>query len=72
MHITDLNGCKIEVTDLDKAIEVTTRYRQYEHLNDGFSKQDKQLNRYWTDMNEKLKKLQQKQNEIKKQHIHNY
>lgn len=60
MHIKDLNGCKIEVTDIDKAIEVTTRYRQYEHLNDGFSQVDKQLNRYWTDMNEKLKKLQKK------------
>ena len=63
MKVTDLNGCQIEVTNLDEAIQITAEYKEYEHINDGFSELDKRLNRYWTDMYEKLLKLKSKQNE---------
>ena len=67
MKITDLNGCEITVTNLDEAIRITAEYKEYEHLNDGFSDLDKRLNRYWTDMYEKLLKLKSKQNEQSRQ-----
>ncbi len=63
MKITDLNGCQIKVTNLDEAIRITAEYKEYEHINDGFSDLDKRLNSYWTDMHEKLVKLKSKQNE---------
>ena len=63
MKVTDLNGCEIKVTNLDEAIRITAEYKQYEHINDGFSELDKRLNNYWTDMYEKLIKLKSKQNE---------
>ena len=63
MKVTDLNGCQIKVTNLDEAIRITAEYKQYEHINDGFSELDKRLNRYWTDMHEKLLKLKSKQDE---------
>lgn len=63
MKITDLKGFQIEVTELDKAIKVTERYKMYEYLNEGFSELDKRLNRYCTDMYEKLLKIKAKQNE---------
>lgn len=67
MKITDLNGCQIKVTNLDEAIRVTAEYKEYEHINDGFSDLDKRLNNYWTDMYEKLIKLKSKQNEQSRQ-----
>ena len=63
MKVTDLNGCQIKVTNLDEAIRITAEYKEYEHINDGFSDLDKRLNSYWTDMHEKLVKLKSKQNE---------
>ena len=63
MKVTDLNGCQIEVTNLDEAIQITAEYREYEHINDGFSELDKRLNKYWTDMYKKLLKLKSKQDE---------
>lgn len=67
MKVTDLNGCEINVTNLDEAIRITAEYKQYEHINDGFSELDKRLNNYWTDMYEKLIKLKSKQNEQSRQ-----
>ena len=63
MKITDLNGFQIEITNLDKAIKVTERYKKYEHLDKGFPVLDKRLDKYWTDMYEKLLKIKAKQNE---------
>ncbi|MCQ4139541.1 hypothetical protein [Chryseobacterium sp. EO14] len=63
MKVTDLNGCEIKVTNLDEAIRITAEYKEYEHINDGFSDLDKRLNNYWTDMYEKLQKIKLKQNE---------
>ena len=59
MRLTDLNDCKIEVTNLDEAIQITAEYKEYEHTNKGFSELDKRLKRYWTDMYGKLLKLKQ-------------
>ena len=58
MKIIDINGCTIEIAGLNKAIQITKRYKQYEHKNNGFSELDKKLNLYWTDIYEKLIKIQ--------------
>lgn len=57
MHITDLNGCRIKVTDLDKALRITAQYKNYRHENKIFAMLDKKLNAYWTDMHTKLTAL---------------
>lgn len=57
MKIKDLNGGTIEFTNLNEAIQITRRYKQYEHQNKGFSELDKKLNRYWTDLYEKLSRM---------------
>lgn len=46
MKVKDLNGCEIKVTNLDEAIRITAEYKEYEHINDGFSELDKRLNSY--------------------------
>ena len=56
MKIIDINGCTIEINNLNDPIQITRRYKQYEHENKGFSELDKKLNRCWTDMYEKLLK----------------
>ncbi|MGJ1265490.1 hypothetical protein [Sphingobacterium spiritivorum] len=55
MKVTDLNGCSIEVTDLDEAIMISKRYTGYRHEDESFSDFDKRQNAYWTDMYNKLK-----------------
>ncbi|RYJ50631.1 hypothetical protein DR871_016055 [Flavobacterium petrolei] len=54
MKVTDLNGCPIEVTDLNEAIRITKRYKKYRHKDESYSDYDKKQNVYWTDMYEKL------------------
>ena len=54
MKVTDLNGCKIEVTDLDEAIRKTAKYKGYRHKDKSFSDFDKRQNAYWADFYEKL------------------
>ncbi|RKE52453.1 hypothetical protein DFQ12_2689 [Sphingobacterium detergens] len=54
MYITDLNGCLIEVTDLNKAIQSVAEYKEYRHKDKSFSEFDKRQRAYWTDMFEKL------------------
>ena len=66
MKIIDINGCTIEIADLNKAIQITKRYKQYEHENNGFSELDKKLNRYWTDIYEKLIKIKSQKEEKSK------
>ncbi|MCT1531746.1 MULTISPECIES: hypothetical protein [Sphingobacterium] len=65
MKVTDLNGCSIEVTDLDEAIKISKRFTGYRHEDESFSEFDKRQNAYWTDMFNKLtakkKRLEDKQ-----------
>ena len=58
MKITDLNGCLIEVTDLDEAIQISSDYKQYKHEDKSFSDFDKRQKAYWTDIHEKLTAIQ--------------
>lgn len=59
MKVTDLNGCLIEVTDLNEAIRMTKRYTQYRHEDKSYSDFDKRQNAYWADMYEKLTALKE-------------
>lgn len=54
-YIRDLNGRRIEVTDLAKAIKQTGWYKEYQH--DPPTPSDKERKAYWRDMHEKLKAL---------------
>ena len=36
-----LNGCTIEINNLNDAIQITRRYKRYEHENKGFQELDK-------------------------------
>lgn len=57
MNITDLNGCPIEITDLEKAIQVCDSYRNYQHRDSSYTDFDKRRKAYWSDMHEKLTTL---------------
>lgn len=60
MKVTDLNGCLIEVTDLDEAIQITSEYKEYRNKNKSFSEFDKRQKAYWVDMYEKLTAIKKK------------
>lgn len=62
MTVTDLNGCPIEITDLNEAIRITKRYTKYEHENKRHSDLDKKIRAYWTDMYEKLTAIKERLN----------
>jgi len=61
MKIRDINGKWIEITDLEKAIEQTGWYKEYQHIPPVES--DKERQKYWSDLHEKLVKLKEQQNE---------
>ncbi|MCH5685564.1 3-isopropylmalate dehydratase [Niabella sp. W65] len=61
MKIVDLNGCEIEITNLDKAIEETEYFKDAYHIPPVES--DKQRQVYWRDIYEKLLTLNSTQNE---------
>lgn len=65
MKVTDLNGCQIEVTDLDEAIQITAEYKEYRHKDKSFSEFDKRQKAYWTDMYEKLTAIKKQLTTIK-------
>lgn len=60
MKVTDLNGCKIEVTDLDEAIRKTAKYKEYRHEDKSFSDFDNRQNAYWADFYEKLTAIKER------------
>ena len=66
MKIKDLNGYTIEIINLNEAIQIIRRYKQYEHENKGFSKLDKKLNRYLTDLYGKILKIKSQKEEKSK------
>ncbi|MCT3744651.1 3-isopropylmalate dehydratase [Elizabethkingia anophelis] len=60
MKIRDKKGNWIEVTDLNKAIQQTGWFKEYQHSPP--TESDKERQAYWADMHEKLKALKQKSN----------
>lgn len=60
-YITDLNGLRKEVTDLDKAIEQAAYFKDAHHVPPVES--DKERQAYWRDIYEKLLQLKSKENE---------
>ena len=54
MKITDLHGCKIEVTDLDEAIKMTAVYKELRSEDKTCPEFYKRQKAYWADMYEKL------------------
>jgi len=52
MEVIDINGCSIEVTDLDKAIEQAEWFKDCHHEPPKAS--DKARRRYWRDLYKKL------------------
>jgi hypothetical protein len=61
MSIVDINGEKIEVTNLDEAIKQAAMFSTLKHDDKTFENTDKALNNYWQDMLNKLKALRKKQ-----------
>lgn len=61
MKITDLKGCQLKVTDLDKAIEQAEYFKDCHHVPPVES--DKERQAYWRDIYEKLLQLKSKDNE---------
>ncbi len=60
MKIRDKAGEWIEVTDLEKAIEKTGWFKEYQH--DPPAESDKERQAYWRDLHEKLLELKEQQN----------
>jgi len=54
MKVTDLNGCLIEVTNIDEAIGIASQYSKYRHEDKSFADFDARKKAYWIDMHEKL------------------
>jgi hypothetical protein len=57
MKITDLNGCDLEIEDLQLAIMQADDYRHYEHLDPKYKEADAQQKAYWEDVYQKLLQL---------------
>lgn len=60
MIVTDLNGCEIEITDLNEAIKIAKRNTGYYHEDKSFSEFDKRQKTYGTDIYTKLKAEQER------------
>ena len=61
MSIVDINGERIDVTNLDEAIKQAVMFSNLKHDDKRFEKTDKFLNNYWQDVLDKLKALRNKQ-----------
>lgn len=61
MEITDNQGKRITVTDLNAAIKQAKAFMEYRHENPGFTHLDHTLKAYWADVYEKLCSLQELQ-----------
>ena len=57
MHITDNEGKRIEVKDLDAAIKQAETFTEYKHEDSSFAGLDQKLKKYWSDVHQKLLKL---------------
>ncbi len=63
LFIIDLNGHKITVADLDKAIEQANQMKSYWHIDTNFSQSDNRLFAYWMDIHDKLTALKTRLNQ---------
>lgn len=54
MEIPDLNGNRIEATDLEMAIKLAGQYKCFEHEDKSYSSFDNRQKAYWKDIYEKL------------------
>lgn len=57
MYINDINGERIEVTDLEKAISQASMFSSMKHEDAKFNKRDNELRIYWEDILVKLNEL---------------
>lgn len=60
MKVTDINGFQIEITDLNEAIEDAEYFKDCHHIPP--TESDKERQKYWADMHEKLKAIKEKSN----------
>lgn len=61
MIIVDMNGERIDVTNLDEAIKQAAMFSSLKHDDKTFENTDKSLNNYWQDVLHKLKALRNNQ-----------
>lgn len=59
MHIIDINGKRIEITDLAVAIKQATMFADMQHEDETFKGIDESLKIYWKDVLMKLQHLQE-------------
>lgn len=65
MTIQDLNGHPIEITDLEDAIKQSGLFKDFTRADKSYSERDNRLQAYWTDMYNKLVKLNSTINDLK-------
>jgi signal transduction histidine kinase len=58
MHIYDLDGKRVTITDLPEAIRQAGEFKEFRHEDPSFSEMDKKLQAYWSDIHTKLVALQ--------------
>lgn len=61
MQVYDLDGKRLTVTDLAKAIEQARMFMNFRHVDPSFAQVDKNLQAYWRDLHDKLVALQKEQ-----------
>ena len=59
MKIKDLNGCDVEVENLQLAIMQADDYSHYEHFDPKYKEADAERKIYWQDIYQKLVQLRE-------------
>lgn len=57
MHIFDMEGNQLIITNLELALKQAESFATYRHDDPQFAELDKTLNQYWCDILSKLKKF---------------
>lgn len=58
MHVFDLDGKRVDVTDLKQAIDQANLFKAFTHVDPEFAELDKRSQAYWSDLHDKLINLQ--------------
>ena len=61
MKIIDLNGCELEVTNLENALKQVREFKKYSHAGHEWADFDRRQKIYWTDLYQKLLVIKKKQ-----------